>query len=47
MAARAGATTTEVEASHVVMVSQPDAVTDVILAAVEAVSERQSVGMAG
>jgi pimeloyl-ACP methyl ester carboxylesterase len=47
MASRAGATITEVDASHVVMVSQPDTVTDVILAAVEAVSERQSVGMAG
>jgi pimeloyl-ACP methyl ester carboxylesterase len=47
MAARAGATTTEVDASHVVMVSQPDAVTDVILTAVEAVSARQPVGVAG
>jgi pimeloyl-ACP methyl ester carboxylesterase len=34
MAERAGATITEVEASHVVMVSQPQAVTDVILEAV-------------
>jgi pimeloyl-ACP methyl ester carboxylesterase len=34
MAARAGATITEVEASHVVMMSQPKAVTDVILQAV-------------
>jgi pimeloyl-ACP methyl ester carboxylesterase len=33
MAERAGATITEVEGSHVVMVSQPDAVADVILAA--------------
>jgi hypothetical protein len=31
MAKRAGATITEVEGSHVVMVSQPQAVTDVIL----------------
>jgi pimeloyl-ACP methyl ester carboxylesterase len=33
MAERAGATITEVEASHVVMVSQPEAVADVILTA--------------
>jgi pimeloyl-ACP methyl ester carboxylesterase len=38
MAERAGATITEVEGSHVIMVSQPQAVTDVILAAVAAVS---------
>ena len=37
MAERAGATITEVEGSHVIMVSQPEAVTDVILKAVEAV----------
>jgi len=37
MAERAGATATEVEASHVVMVSQPQAVADVILEAVAAV----------
>jgi pimeloyl-ACP methyl ester carboxylesterase len=37
MAERAGATITEVDASHVVMVSQPQAVTDVILDAVAAV----------
>jgi pimeloyl-ACP methyl ester carboxylesterase len=37
MAKRAGATATEVEASHVVMVSQPQAVADVILEAVTAV----------
>ena len=37
MARRAGATTTEVEASHVIMVSQPQVVTDVILNAVAAV----------
>jgi pimeloyl-ACP methyl ester carboxylesterase len=46
MAARSGATTTEVEASHLVMVSQPDAVTDVILQAVAAVSERELAGAA-
>jgi pimeloyl-ACP methyl ester carboxylesterase len=38
MAKRAGATITEVEGSHVVMISQPQVVTDVILAAVAAVS---------
>jgi pimeloyl-ACP methyl ester carboxylesterase len=39
MAERAGATITEVDASHVVMISQPDAVTEVILAARTAVSQ--------
>jgi pimeloyl-ACP methyl ester carboxylesterase len=38
MAKRAGATITEVEGSHVIMISQPQAVTDVILSAVAAVS---------
>jgi pimeloyl-ACP methyl ester carboxylesterase len=38
MAERAGATITEVDASHVVMVSQPQVVTDVILEAVAAVA---------
>jgi pimeloyl-ACP methyl ester carboxylesterase len=38
MASRAGATITEVEGSHVIMLSQPQIVTDVILAAVAAVS---------
>jgi pimeloyl-ACP methyl ester carboxylesterase len=37
MAERAGATITEVEGSHVIMVSQPQAVTDVILTAVAAI----------
>jgi pimeloyl-ACP methyl ester carboxylesterase len=37
MAERAGATITEVEGSHVIMVSKPEAVTDVILEAVAAV----------
>ena len=37
MAQRAGATITEVEGSHVIMVSQPQSVTDVILDAVAAV----------
>jgi pimeloyl-ACP methyl ester carboxylesterase len=38
MAERAGATITELEGSHVIMVSQPQAVTDVIRAAVAAVA---------
>jgi pimeloyl-ACP methyl ester carboxylesterase len=38
MAERAGATITEVEGSHVIMVSQPEVVTEVILEAVAAVS---------
>ncbi len=37
MAERAGATITEVEGSHVIMVSQPEAVADVILTAGAAV----------
>jgi pimeloyl-ACP methyl ester carboxylesterase len=37
MAERAGATITELEASHVVMISKPEPVTDVILAALAAV----------
>ena len=37
MAERAGATITEVEGSHVIMISQPQAVTDVILQALDAV----------
>jgi hypothetical protein len=38
MAQRAGAQITEIDGSHVIMISQPDAVTDVILAALRAVS---------
>jgi pimeloyl-ACP methyl ester carboxylesterase len=38
MASRAGATITEVEGSHVIMISRPQVVTDVILSAVAAVS---------
>jgi pimeloyl-ACP methyl ester carboxylesterase len=38
MAQRAGAEITEIEGSHVIMISQPDAVTDVILTALKAVS---------
>ena len=45
MAERAGATITEVEGSHVIMVSQPDAVANVILEAVAAVGA--PVGAAG
>jgi hypothetical protein len=37
MAERAGATITEVEGSHVIMVSKPQVVADVILSAVAAV----------
>jgi pimeloyl-ACP methyl ester carboxylesterase len=39
MAVRAGATTTEVEGSHVIMISQPKAVTDVIRQALSALSQ--------
>jgi pimeloyl-ACP methyl ester carboxylesterase len=45
MAERAGAKITEIEGSHVIMISQPQAVTDVILAAVDAAST-QLVGSA-
>ena len=38
MAERAGATITEVEGSHVIMISQPQAVTDVILRALKDVA---------
>jgi hypothetical protein len=38
MAERAGAKITEIEGSHVIMVSQPEAVTNVILEAVAAVA---------
>ena len=37
MAQRANATITEVEGSHVIMISQPQAVTDVILSALAAI----------
>jgi pimeloyl-ACP methyl ester carboxylesterase len=39
MAERAGATITEIEGSHVIMISQPDAVTEVVLTAYRAVQE--------
>ena len=38
MAQRAGADIVEVEGSHVIMISQPQAVTDLVLKAVRAVS---------
>jgi hypothetical protein len=41
MARRAGATITEVEGSHVIMISQPQVVTDVILSAVAAVGSAE------
>jgi hypothetical protein len=44
MAERAGATMTEVEGSHVIMISQPDAVTDVILGALATVRAAAAVG---
>ena len=40
MAERAGATITEVEGSHVIMISRPDVVTDVIMTAAAAVNRR-------
>ena len=39
MAKRAGASTIEVEGSHVIMISQPQAVADVILQAIGALSQ--------
>jgi pimeloyl-ACP methyl ester carboxylesterase len=44
MAERAGAALTELEGSHVIMISQPQAVTDVILEAVAAVGAPAPVG---
>ena len=41
MAERAGATITEAEGSHVIMISQPQVVTDVILTAHAATSQRE------
>ena len=43
MAERAGATVTELDGSHVIMLSQPEAVADVIRTAVAAV-DRGAVG---
>jgi hypothetical protein len=39
MAKRAGATITELEGSHVIMVSQPEAVTNMIMEAVRALTQ--------
>jgi pimeloyl-ACP methyl ester carboxylesterase len=47
MAQRAGATITELEGSHVIMVSQPEAVTEVILAAAAAVARQPAAATAG
>ena len=41
MAERAGATITEVEGSHVIMISQPQEVTDVILTALAAAPQKK------
>jgi pimeloyl-ACP methyl ester carboxylesterase len=46
MAKRAGAEITELDGSHVIMISNPDAVTDVIMTAAAAV-DRPSVGAGG
>jgi hypothetical protein len=42
MAERAGATITEVEGSHVIMISQPQVVTNVILTALAEASHREA-----
>ncbi len=44
MAERAGATITQIEGSHVIMIPQPDAVTDVILEALATVPTPAPVG---
>jgi pimeloyl-ACP methyl ester carboxylesterase len=44
MAERAGATITELEGSHVIMISQPEAVTEVILEAVASVRSAATAG---
>ncbi len=46
MAQRAGADIIEIDGSHVVMISQPEAVTKVILNALESVSWRDHVALA-
>ena len=43
MAERAGATITEIEGSHVIMISQPETVADVILNALAATSSERVV----
>jgi pimeloyl-ACP methyl ester carboxylesterase len=47
MAERAGATITERDGSHLIMISQPRAVAEVILEAVAALASRQPVGAVG
>ena len=42
MAERAGATITEVDGSHVIMISQPQVVTDVIMSAIATVGQAQT-----
>ena len=42
MAERAGATITDVDGSHVIMISRPDAVADVIKTAAAAVSRLEA-----
>jgi hypothetical protein len=44
MAERAGATITEVEGSHVIMVSQPQVVAEVILSALAAAPQTENLG---
>jgi hypothetical protein len=44
MAQRAGARIAELKGSHAIMVSQPQAVTQVILSAIAAVGQRAAVG---
>ena len=44
MGQRAGATITELDGSHVIMISQPQAVTDVILEALAVVNGQSAVG---
>jgi hypothetical protein len=46
LAEPAGATITEIAGSHLVMISQPQAVTDVILSAVAAVGQASAVNVA-
>jgi hypothetical protein len=47
MAERAGATITEVEGSRMIMISQPQVVTDVILTAVADVGRRERGSLVG
>ena len=44
MGKRAGANITELDGSHVIMISQPQAVTDVILEALAVVNGQSAVG---